>query len=474
MRLTPWFVLIGLLCILIVDFRLINDHPLGGDASQNLHSALNLLQHGIYGEAELGDTVLPGFRREPAPNFLLSFYLGGLSAFVPAFDYLNFAKDPALVMMSKWINLGYVAALLSSVWLLVRRLVTPSAMADSVALLLFWLINYYFIRGQLNNLNTELPASVCFIWLSLALVLADQSFSSIWTWIWVGGVCFGLLALTKASGAYIGLLVIPMFALCLASKVKRLIRVFAMFSLGFALVVLPWVARNQIEFERPVIAQGGGDVLLIRSVFNTMNDREFLRAFYAYAPEAIRNDLLGPGLGLTREDRECGGPLDRFNRRLLCDQLALKEERFEDVRSYYQIGKHALPRSLGLTREQKHGEAMNRILSTPQRHLMVSFPLAWRGLWSFEKVSQWGGVLLNLMSFAALFLALLLGFVQQRPTWIYLSLAPVSYFLFYTGLSHFLPRYSEPLIPIALVCLFLIIIHLIGKIFPVLKISLHF
>ena len=474
MRLTPWFVLMGLLCILIADFRLINDHALGGDASQNLRSALNLLQHGIYGEAELGDTVLPGFRREPAPNFLLSFYLGCLPTFVSGFDYLSFAKDPTLVMISKWINLGYVAALLSSIWLLVRRLVTPSVMADSVALLLFCLVNYYFIKGQLNNLNTELPASICFVWLSLALVLADQSSSSIWIWIWISGISFGLLTLTKASAAYIGLFTIPMLALCLAWKVKRLIRVLTLFSLGFALVVLPWVARNQIEFERPVIAQGGGDVLLIRSVFNTMSDLEFLHAFYSYAPKAIRDDLLGPSLDLTQDDRECGGHLDRFNRGLVCDQLALKEERFEDVRSFYQIGKRALPRSLGLTREQKRGEAMNRILATPQRHLMISLPLAWRGVWSFEKVSQWGGVLLNLMSFVALFLAPLFGLLQQKPTWLYLSLAPASYFLFYAGFSHFLPRYSEPLIPLALVCLFLIAIQLIGKLFPASRICLRF
>ena len=145
---------------MVWDFHQINTEFLGGDASQNLRSALNFLHHGIYSEAPLGDSVFPGYRREPAPNFLLSFYLAALAKFIPNFDYQGFPVDPTLVMMSKWINLGYAAALLCSVWALMRRLIDPSCAADILSLPLFYFINHFFITSQLNNLNTELPAAL--------------------------------------------------------------------------------------------------------------------------------------------------------------------------------------------------------------------------------------------------------------------------------------------------------------------------
>ena len=116
-RHSAWLVFACVLSILIVDFSEINSRFLGSDASQNLRSALNFLHHGIYSEAPLGDSVIPGYRREPVPNLVLGTYLGVLSKVIPSFDYQSFPENPALVMMSKWINLGYVVALFVSIFL---------------------------------------------------------------------------------------------------------------------------------------------------------------------------------------------------------------------------------------------------------------------------------------------------------------------------------------------------------------------
>ena len=473
-RLSPWILLAGLVYLLILDFGEIDGRLLSGgsDSSQNLHSALNLLHHGTYSEASLGENVLPGYRREPAPNFLLGLYLGFVANLFSGFNYLDFPADSTLIMMSKWINLGYAAALLLSIWFLLRLLVRPALFADGLSLILFGLVNHFFIVEQLNNLNTELPAALCFIWLSLALVLSDQS--SRWTWVGVSGLCFGLLILTKASGAYIGLLAIPVFVFYIAQKSRKFFKVFALFSLGFVCVVLPWIARNYHEFDRPVVAQGAGDILLIRSSFNTMNPREFSRAFYAYAPRTIRKDLLGPAMELSDEDFACGQNLDRFNRKLACDKKALKEQRYDDVRSFYQIGKRALPLSLGLEREQKQPEAIIRILASPMQHVLVSLPMAWRGLWSFGDKISVVAIVLNVLSYLALFVAPIVGVVQKRPIWIYLSLMPVGYFLFYAAFSHFLPRYSEPLIPLAMICFLLMTTDCLARLFPRSNIRLTF
>ena len=53
-KFSPWIVLPCLVSILVWDFHQINTEFLGGDASQNLRSALNFLHHGIYSEAPLG------------------------------------------------------------------------------------------------------------------------------------------------------------------------------------------------------------------------------------------------------------------------------------------------------------------------------------------------------------------------------------------------------------------------------------
>ena len=457
-KFSPWIVLPCLVSILVWDFHQINTEFLGGDASQNLRSALNFLHHGIYSEAPLGDSVFPGYRREPAPNFLLSFYLAALAKFIPNFDYQGFPVDPTLVMMSKWINLGYAAALLCSVWALMRRLIDPSCAADILSLPLFYFVNDFFIASQLNNLNTELPAALFLVWVSLSFILARQS--SHWFWMLISGLCLGVLVLTKASGAYIGLIAIPILILCLSrsQRFKNLLQIFALFSIGFLLVVMPWIVRNYSEFERPVVAQGAGDVLLIRSVFNTMNDQEYAHSFYAYAPKFIRDKALGPWMGLSQDDLECGEALDRFNRSLACDKKALDENRYDDVRSFYQIGKRALPRSLNLTREQKQPEALRRILADPKGHITVLLPMAWRGLWSFGHQNSLAAILFNSMAYMALFAAPILAVVQRRFIWIYLSLVPVGYFLFYATFSHFLPRYSELLIPMAMICLILMIV----------------
>lgn len=267
------------------------------------------------------------------------------------------------------------------------------------------------------------------------------------------GLGFGLLVLTKASGAYVALVAIPVLAFYLHCKAPYFLRTFALISLGFALAVLPWVVRNSRHFNRPVIAQGGGDVLLIRSSFNTMTPEEYRNSFYAYAPVIVRDHVLGPSMSLSENDFECGYALDRFNRNLPCDRLALEENRYQDVRSFYQIGKRALPSSMGLLRDEKQAVALKRIRENPLQHILVSVPMAWRGLWSFAKVKYWLGTGLNFFAYASMFVAVVLGIVQKKFIWLAISIIPAGYFLFYAFLSHFIPRYSEPMIPLAFVCM---------------------
>jgi len=148
---------------------------------------------------------------------------------------------------------------------------------------------------------------------------------------------------------------------------------------------------------------------------------------------------------------------------MLCDAQALDEGRYQDVRSFYARGKRAEPRAMNLSNSLRKQEALSRISSNPLQHLIVSFPLAWRGLWAIRP-EGWGDVILNFLSFLALFASPLLYFLEKRKSWLIVSIVPIGYFLFYALFSHFIPRYSQPLVPLAFTCLMMALVDIASKV----------
>lgn len=343
------------------------------------------------------------------------------------------------------------------------RLFKPLVFANFVALSLVVGCHRFLVIQEVNNLKTELPAA-CILMACVAVGLAAFEGGG-WFVVVSFGMVFGLLVLTKASGAYIALLLIPLFSVLLASRKRRFWSVFLSISLGFVFVVSPWVLRNQMVFGRPVIAQGGGDVLLIRSAFNDMSERNYRDAFYVYAPKPIRRNILGPLMNLSEADFACGGSLSAFNRKLPCDRQALLDARYGDVSALYLKGKRAITKQFDLSGEQKKAVALKRIAEQPWSHVRSTLPLGWRGFWPF-KPTTWLDLSVNPLAFLSLLLLPLLGLRYRRPVWILIPATAVGFFAFYAGVSHFLPRYSAPLIPVALVCLAMVAVALFQHLVP--------
>ena len=271
------------------------------------------------------------------------------------------------------------------------------------------------------------------------------------------------LALTKASAAYVALLCLPCLAYMLSKNFRQFWIYFLCLSIGFATFVLPWVLRNYLNFDSPAIAQGGGDILLIRSEFNTMNDTQLRNGFYAYSPKYLQAKVFGPIFGLNKNDFECGNSLQVFNRKLKCDKESLENGHYDEVRSFYQRGKRAIPRKLDLTTEDKKGLAVERIIADPLAHARITLLMFWRGYWPFRS-SNFLHTFINLMSFLSLALVPIIGFHEKCKSWISIGIVPAIYYLFYALTSHFLPRYSEPLIPLSLVCLSILMVYIGTKI----------
>ena len=455
------FIVASILVLLFQDGFLIDGQRLGSDAAQNLRSAMNVAVHNVYSEKDVSPFVEPGYRREPLPNYFLGLILRLVHRLMP--NWLNLEGgefDPNLLIFAKSLNLFYTALLFLGLWFLLLMLVRPLWLANLASFFVIQSTNLFFVKHQVNNLNTELIASTTLIWLTV-LILQAKKRSSLQL-LCCAGLIIGSLALIKATTAYLSLIILPLFAVLFSGIKKNFLLSFVTIGLGFCLAVTPWLIRNSHNFNNATIAQGAGDILLIRHAFNEMTNEQVVDSFYAYSPKLLRKSGLIGWKKYDENDFECGHKLQVFNRNLSCDKIALDQERYSEVRSLYQRGKRALPRLLHLSSEQKRTYALNQLLANPTPHLVVTAPMAWRGLWSF-RINDWYGLLINAAAYLSLLSAPLIGLYKHQRFWIFISAFPISFYLFYALTSHFLPRYSAPLIPSALLCLSLVFVEAVSK-----------
>ena len=455
------FVVLLILGLLVNDIQLIDGDRIGKDATQNVNYSVNLAKFGIYSGQPIARDVVPEYRREPLPNFLLAGYLRSVDLIWP--DYLDQVGQPfrdSFLVLIKRLNLLWALLLFLGLWATSQLVISPLLAAHLLSCMQILVVNNFFIAKVIGEMDTELIAGATMVWLGVALLQAFRRTSL--RWLFAGGVVFGLLALTKSSGAYVALVVLPLVTVLISGFRKQFWTLLLAVSLGFLLTVSPWLLRNQLQFSKPVIADGGGDVLLIRSVFNQMNGEQRLDAIYAYAPREMRRDVLGPLMGLSDQDFSCNGRLNIFNRKLDCDAQALEQRRFGDVRSFYQRGGRALPRQLGLDSDQKKEYALRVFRNDPMALIAAALPFAWRGFWGF-RVDEWFAVYWNIAAFSALLLAPVMACIERRVSWLLVSIVPLAYYLFYSLVSHFLPRYSSPFVPSAMICLSMLAIDLFSR-----------
>ena len=247
-------VLLLILAILLQNWQGHCSESIGKDARQNLDYAINLWQHGIYGVS--ADRVLPGYQREPFPNWILAGHIRWLVRPGSAIRLQELIANSDLLSKTTRVNFLYFFGLLLSLWGLCLRLIKPAWLANIAAMLVIIFSADSFASEELNNLNTELPASFLLTLASFFLVLTRQKHKR--RWAVLAGAVFGCLVLTKAAGAYLAFVLLPVLLLFL-SRCRRQSMVLALcVALGFALPVLPWIGRNLIAFRVLAISEGGG------------------------------------------------------------------------------------------------------------------------------------------------------------------------------------------------------------------------
>ena len=462
-RPTPviWLLLL-LIGLNAISISRIHGAEITKDALQNLSITYNVWTKGKF--SENGET--PTYSREPLPIALAAAHMAMFTSVPADANMVEVAKDPHYVKQIVTINIVFSMLLLSAIWLLARQL-SMSFRLTALTMILSW----YFFAGaprHIDRMYTELFSSSLLILAAIATIYTYQS-RKLTAAVTTGGL-LAAFALTKASGLYVVLVALPMLAAGMyffkLVSARKAFGIWLTMLLTFLFLVTPWMMRNYLIFGDYTIAERGGNVLLTRAVKNRMTDEEYRAAFYVYAPGSMKHRFFESILGFEQSNLAPGGKYVRLIRHQPGEQDAIKAGNPDATISYYGLRSAIENRMLrelqNAGQDTRQVDQMQKALAfelikaDPVAHAKTTLPFAWRGIWSFAGKGGIVKELFNLLSFLSLLVIPFVAVWKRKPEWFAGSLVAMGYFLFHAFTTHFIPRYSAPLIPLSLLFLFVL------------------
>jgi|GEM_PF-491643 len=295
----------------------------------------------------------------------------------------------------------------------------------------------YFARTYL----TENLAFFSFYGLLLFLVLGVMKHRAYL--FLIAGLFAGFAILSRPSYAYLYYLLIPTLFVLLI-WVKKLSPIQAtktagMFAFGGIIVLAPWMIRNYMLFGDMAITRGYGEfILLQRLAYNSMSWPEWGVFFIWGLPD------FGDGMSKMLFSQNLWERLDYYHK---------------GVSTYYNIGNSSAWRNqllpAAITNDQHLSHLIKTyILGDLFKHVMVTVPLALRGMWAGKYLALLG------VAFAWPVGRLMMQKKHLTP-YLLLLLPP----LFMVGLHGFVSvnvvRYNVPMIAVYSVICAIFIRHLI-------------
>lgn len=454
-----WLVLLVVTVGLLVFWsRQITGAPIEKDAAETLRMAIDLEKYGIVSDGEQ-PPFKPSMTREPLPVFVTALAARMVDGMLGPADSLEYFSGQRAQLL-KCQNVLWLLLLSAAVFVLAMTLM-PSF---GCALLCVLSVNLLLLRADIgvymtDSLYTEAPAAALLTVTSLFLSIGIGRDRVLL--VACAGVCFGLLALVKASFLYVAVgiaLVIPLVSPLYGVRMAAAVRPAAVLCLTLLVTVVPWMARNYAELGTFGISGRGGLVLYTRAVKDQMTPTEYFGSFYYWAPYPF-GGVLGRILGFSRADLERGGRLQHLNRDSSSsfakqDQEAEEAGRPQDAIAYYRRSRaesvllsqqfaaagNPLPDEAA-DAELKH-RATQMFKEHPWRHVALIVPFLWRGaFFVFPPLA------------AALFYSLRRGRYELGLA----TLPSLGMLAFYALFSHFIPRYSIPAYPVALCAIVLLV-----------------
>ena len=385
--------------------------------------------------------------REPAPTLLLAAYISAVQFVQGVVPFEQFVEGPGARLL-KWSNLIWASAFSFAIYKAVVLLTASRILAAAATILSNVALSHY-----MNGLMSEYAAAALLAASSYFLLAAIYRERAVY--FVASGVCFGALILTKAS--YLYTVIVMVAFLVWPAALPRAVRFKGVLLYGAA------IARDDSTVD--------GEKL--HSFWHLSDHRAGRRGPHDPSPEepdelgrVSRGVLcLGAGLpasgnaqylGFKDDDAIPTGALRRLTRHTTAseaDKEAERDGRPQDAVSFYHAARAERTKFEAELRAQGHrwpsvqadalmkSRAIEIILAHPMKHVIATLPFLWRGGgWSFP-------VLLF-----DLFCSLSTAHGSQR----YL-LPALTVLLFYAFASHNLPRLGDSVIPVAIVCVAVLI-----------------
>lgn len=424
--------------------------PPDSDGIQNVTVATNIVVDGVYSSQRPNEGLDPvaDHRREPVYPTLLAAALATSSTTNIDVECMLRAQPEcqAVLRRLRLVNVGLLVALaLATMWLAATVGFRP------------WLAA---VIGGAVGLSTTFTSDVDRFFNTLAatvlLTIAGNLLYRIGRGdrgrglIVAAGVALGLLMLTRAAFFYSSVALLPLALVVGRPQARRLAGQSASVLAVAYLVTTPWLARNVVTVGSAAVSGGAGMVLAVRAEASTMDWGEYPLAFVAYTPEA------GPAvLDRTVDD----GRWQRWDRRYPGSfyRLALGLDDGGVVQT--RGGLNPSAGDGGLSRA-----ALEVIADHPTKYVALSLPYAWRGAFveagrtpllaqdtAASRVLARFVAPLTILATIALFplagVALVQAWRRRQVAVVMLASLSLGSWLFHVLLTHYIRRYSHPLVP---------------------------
>lgn len=447
----------------LIGFGSIDGSPPEMDDINNMMYGYNLAQHGIFSRAVSDDpaAVTPDFYREPVyPAMIaaaLMFFadMDGMDA--SCFRHDDDCADARLT--AKRINIVLYIAL---AWMMIFtvRVFSRRWLAVYVALALLLIPNYFYLQRSL----TEMPAALFFLMHSTFMYLAITVFrqgnrKGAYAYAVTSGVSLGVLILTRSIFLYwLPLLAVGLFVFWLLwghGQRRPLVAVFAALVIPPLILSNGWIAANYDHLQGFQISTGRDEgVLELRAEFTRLTPQEYMAAFAFFSPAIVQPLLLA----------------------LIDEDYYLRLDRERPV-SFYQQRRagEGIVRELA---EELATDVSTATVITLREHLIThislipvfayrgAFVRGWPHAFDFAPLDSVAFRALSLVVTSAAMVPLQLAIpailtmsflaLRRRDDALLLFFLPALYsYGIYAAFTHYIPRYSVPLIPVFIIALLL-------------------
>jgi hypothetical protein len=431
----------------------ITDRPLISDDHQNARIAYHLAHTGVWGYDEVETpTPKPQIRREPLPILVIASFMIFDPAFKSPFTIKDVTSGPQVVEIKKVNILWNVLASLA-IFLLVGELFRSAVTAAVVSVATIALTFYTIMVSYTDRMMTEVPAILFMLlasWFAVRFVHDRSRRNAI-----LFGIALGLLTLVKAAFLYIGVCFVLLLFLVQPSIAAdegkgrfawpNLLR-YGIIIVALLATLTPWIARNVSTFGMPVVTGRGGDVLAFRAL---QTEQSLSDLFYYFSHPHLK-----PAVAKIIGNAPSHEAIHNSYIQLKKNRWKIFQERMEAAGVRFSGKYRAEP---WLTRD-----AVSYYLNNPDRYVLSCLLFAYRGMWFLDGATLAGGhahvetavIFINGIGVVVLIATVLWAVLRRDALLVAAFGLAAGSFLFYSLLTHNIPRYSDPIAPFLFICLF--------------------